>query len=506
MKQNDTACPAAGKAATVLAAPGYCGSWPSGRPSQRMTRAFIIAAARAGADAVELDASAGMAQLADCAREHGLLPVARVNSADDISTAADAGIDFFFVDAAPDASFIDALAGVASCTILNNGASAAAAELAGRGVDVVTLHPHDLLVQTLEHTGAAVESPAGCELAASLVPAAAGGVLAAASGACVIRQRLALARSSDKRTGPQALSQKKFKEMVDHIRAAERILGRSGPRRLVVERSGVARRRDFRSSGRPAAGERSSVVSGQIVANITAVIDFAAAPRLRPDALELLLSRLERARNVDATTAVAPADLPPEIQRMLAFHKAACYSCGDRWLAGIVRIADETDADVIVWLPAQNVLVDPDLLDRTVVQHVKSAADYTICPDLPRGLAADAISTAALRRIAAFTEASADSVTTLSLLSNRRVFRVHQMLVPASQQRPDLDLTWCDATKDLFDSIVRTGSETTDDLIGRFSIYQPRPAMTVTEAGDPHSSYSFVSPDDDRAPADTITV
>ena len=103
MKQNDTACPAAGKAATVLAAPGYCGSWPSGQPSQRMTRAFIIAAARAGADAVELDASAGMAQLADCAREHGLLPVARVNSTDDISPAADAGIDVFLGDSAPGA-------------------------------------------------------------------------------------------------------------------------------------------------------------------------------------------------------------------------------------------------------------------------------------------------------------------------------------------------------------------------------------------------------------------
>jgi len=477
VNQNQRACLARHRGTTVLAAPGYSGSWPAGRPSDRIGRAFIIAAARAGADAVELDAPIATPQLFECAREHALLAVARIASAQEIRQAADAGIETFCIEGAIDDLLIQALAEAAACVILNNAAAQAAPLLRNHGIETVILKPHDEFLQEILSPDPRPPQSGphlGCEIGSAAISAA-GAVLAAACRARIIRQRLAVARFPARNNGPQALSQKKFKEMVDNIRAAEKILGRHAPTPRELN-----------------TGRGFAIIASQIVANVVVVIDFTETPRLRPDALELLLSRLEKAHNVDTAAAIAPAQLAQSTQRMLAYHKVACYPYHKTWLDAILAVAHETDADAIVWLPARNVLIDPALLDRLIAQHVKSASDYTICPDLPRGLAAEALSVAALRRIAALTDANADAPTTFSLLANRRVFRVHEIILPPEQRRPDLDLTWNEAVKDLFDTVVRTGAETTDDLISRFSIFQPHRTATTTEGGDPGADYSFV--------------
>ena len=299
--------------------------------------------------------------------------------------------------------------------------------------------------------------------------------------------------------------------MVQDIRTAERILGRrhaaapprSG-RSLVAERTlrrgGLISREHFE----PAAGMEGKIakigvgkgyafLASELAATIAVAVDVTNAPKMQPEAVELLLSRIGRARTVDHTCAITTGREAEDVRRALARRKANIHRLEESWLGGLLSVASENRADVVVWVPAQNVLTDPELLDRMVIQHVRSGADYTLCSDLPRGVSPRLVSVAALRRISAFA-GDADAATVHKLLSNHKIFRVQETIVESSQCRPDLDLTWHRNKRALFARIVQTGSESASELIARTSRLQDatrRPS--ASEAREPFCSYSFLT-------------
>ena len=518
MKQAGPLWLAPGRPAAVLAVPGHLRPWPAGRPADRIARAFIIAAAKAGADALELDARHCTHKLVECARRHGLHTVARISEHDGIRRASDAGIKTFHVHAADIGDSVrPALTRAASCVIVSGppNASDELEKLKGSGVEVLPLHSHDKLLKRLRGPSAMTEFPAGadlfgCDLSPGAAPASVGGVLVAAFGASLVRQRLAVARYFGGDGAPAFLSQKDFREMVRNIRAAERILRRPpadtpqpGSLSMLTRRKtgrGVFTAPDNINTNRTqvhpptADGKRYAVVASELVTTVVVAIDLAAGPEVDTAAMDLLLTRLRRARAADRICAILSGSEPEEICDALTERAVEMHRLEESWLAGIVALADKSGADIVAWLPVENVLVDPDLLDQMVIQHVKSGADCTLCSHLPRGLSSKLISKAALQRIAAFTSGSADAPTVHKLLGNHKVFRVEEAAVENSPGEPDLDLTWHPTKKGLFDRTVQTGAESAAELIERFSELRGKEiGPSESEARYPLSSCSFIT-------------
>lgn len=503
----------------MLAAPCSSSLRTAEPSSERIARAFIAAAGNAGADAVELDADRYDADLVSVARRNSLHPVARVALADDVRFATSAGVGTFHVSFASlqNSTLTRALADAATCIIVSGAPvrDADLARLADAGAQVILLFSHDALTKHYQVSSAVTRTCdnilSGCDLAESAAPLTAGGVLVAAFGVSLVRQCLAVEGGAGQGQADRFLSQEDFRTMVQDIRTAERILGRrhaAAPPRSghslaagrTLRRGGLISREHFQPAAgmkgriaKIAVGNGHAVFASELAATITVAVDFTDAPKMHPEAVELLLSRIGRARTVDHTCAITTGREVEDVRRALVRCKTNIHRLEESWLAGLLSLAAESRADVVVWVPAQNVLTDPELLDRMVIQHVRSGADYTLCSDLPRGLSPRLVSVGALRRISAFT-GGADTATVHKLLSNHKIFRVQETIVESSQCRPDLDLTWHSNKKALFDRIVQTGSESASELIARTSHLQDttrRPSES--EACEPFCSYSFLT-------------
>ncbi|HUU70025.1 MAG TPA: hypothetical protein VM186_10905 [Planctomycetota bacterium] len=512
MQQTDTVWITAGRRAAVVAAPGYWGSW-----TDRVARAYIVAAQRAGADAVEVPCVAAPA-MTRYAADHGLRVVAHVDTPADpelIARAAGAGVDVFHADtgALADGALAGALAGHPHCLLVSTASAPGGwpGESRVSGLCIIPLYSSATVAKRMQSPARPV-GLFGCEtIARQPVPAPVIGVLVAAAGAAVVRQHLALARYFGRDDAAHFLTHRDFREMVQNLRAAERIVttgtvvttgattprGKAAPARMRGERPAppeTAPTTEAPFTRLPA--DAVSITSAsevlkpavhgrffasELVAGVAATIDLTGCTGLRAALIEMLIARLKRARTLDSINALvkagepegacatAAADAVAATETVAAIRRSGieCMNAGTSWLAGMLELAGALSADVLVWLPATHVLADPAIVDRMVVQHVKSNADYTFCRDLPAGLAPRLMSVAALRRIGTFTENHADAETAARLLSNRRVFRVQELLVEERLRRPDLDLTWGSGRDLLLRKIARTGAEAAAELIER---------------------------------------
>ena len=564
MQQTDIAWIAAGRRTAVIAAPGYWGSW-----TDRVARAYIVAAQRAGADAVEVPCVAAPA-MARYAAEYGLRLVAHVDTPADpdvVVRAAGAGIEIFHADseALADGMLAEALGGRVHCLLVSVESASAGwpGEAAVRGVCAIPIYPSGNFAKRMRPAMRRLDGPFGCETTARQpVPASVMGVMAAVAGAAVIRQHLALARYFGRADAAHFLTHRDFREMVQNLRSAERIIEGYRPQaaggRVLSPRPGWAgltapeSPSTTESSSSPSTTESpvwrlpSDAVSvtaasevlkpavhgrffaSELVAGVTATIDLTGCPTVATHDVATLIARLKRSRTLDSITALVAAERsekgdrsqepgeppsslptpssclcdPASLSEMMAGERIQCVPRGPSWLAGMLELAGVHSADVLVWIPASHVLADPAIIDRMVVQHVKSNADYTFCQDLPAGLAPRLMSVAALRRIGAFTGNHADGETAARLLSNRRAFRVQELLVEERLRRPELDLRWSSGRELLLRRIARTGAESAAELIARAEKYHrrppaPREPSSVSLACSPLCLYTMVTHGDD---------
>jgi len=546
LQQTDTAWIAAGRRTAVIAAPGYWGSW-----TDRVARAYIVAAQRAGADAVEVPCGAAPA-MARYAADHGLRVVAHVDTPGDpdlIARAAGAGIEVFHADAEAlaDGVLAEVLAGRPHCLLVSVEWASAGwpGETSSCGLYAVPLYPSVSIAKRMRPSSFRPAGLFGCETTARQpVPAAVMGVMVAVAGGAVVRQHLALARYFGRDDAAHFLTHRDFREMVQNLRAAERIIAAGAG---VATQGVVATQEGCRP---PAAGYRVRSPGGspteaaavppdspstteapisrlpagavsvtaasevlkpavhgkffasELVAGVAATIDLTGLCGIGGDAIATLIARLKRSRTLDSITALTATDAPASLREAMTRDGIECVTQGSSWLAGVLELAGMRSADVLVWLPASHVLADPAIIDRMVVQHVKSNADYTFCHGLPAGLAPRLMSVAALRRIGAFTGNHADGETAARLLSNRRAFRVQELLVEERLRRPELDLTWGSGRELLLRRIARTGAEPASELIERADKHSrcspaPRETGSVSLACRPLCLYTMVTHGDD---------
>jgi spore coat polysaccharide biosynthesis protein SpsF len=157
-----------------------------------------------------------------------------------------------------------------------------------------------------------------------------------------------------------------------------------------------------------------------------------------------IVERIRRARSLDqliVATSVDPSD-DPLVQLLeeagVAVRRGSLTDVFSRFLA----VADEFDPQVVVRLTGDNPLVDPDVIDRVVREHLDSGADYTsnsLTRTFPRGLDVEAVSPEALRSLAPRDlQPDEREHVTIGVYRRPDEFRVHQVT-----QEPDhSELRW----------------------------------------------------------------
>ena len=95
-------------------------------------------------------------------------------------------------------------------------------------------------------------------------------------------------------------------------------------------------------------------------------------------------------------------------------------------------VAEINNADHIVRVTADDILVDPDYLKMAVREHVENGADFTHIPKLPKGFDCEVISRNALLELMKI-----DSKTEYigKILKDKTVFKVHEVEVPKKHRR-----------------------------------------------------------------------
>ena len=119
--------------------------------------------------------------------------------------------------------------------------------------------------------------------------------------------------------------------------------------------------------------------------------------------LEILIKRISFSKKLDKIIVVIPNSKKNEKLKIFLEKKKITYYQGDE--ANVLQryyfAAEKHAADIIVRITADNPLVDPEIIDKTINKIKKKNIDYIIYayPYLPLGLGVEAFTIKALRKI-----------------------------------------------------------------------------------------------------------
>jgi N,N'-diacetyllegionaminate synthase len=320
-------------------------------------------------------------------------------------------------------------------------------------------------------------------------------MVAAAFGAVVIEKHITLDRSLRGIDYYSSLNPSEFAQMVSDLQTATRAFGsgegdlsaseieyRQKMKKTIVARTNIAPgqriTRDalaFKRAGKgllPTEAERLLGLVAKVaiekdhailMSELTAQVAICIAVRLHSTrlpnkaliqiegqtAIEHLIDRLVQSRTAAAVilcTSTNPQDKPLiDIARKkgIKWYAGSENDVMDRFL----QAAATVNADVIVRVTGDDILVDPHHLDLLVRRHIEAGADYSCCPGLPKGTECEAISTAALRKAHELAEDPNHSEYMTWYLKRDDIFRVQELQVD-EQFRRDYRLT-LDCPEDL---------------------------------------------------------
>jgi N,N'-diacetyllegionaminate synthase len=127
-----------------------------------------------------------------------------------------------------------------------------------------------------------------------------------------------------------------------------------------------------------------------------AVLDVAGMP-----ALMHLFERLKQAKSVDRIVLCTTEEVEDdELQRLAGLAAVHCHrGQTEDVLARMLGALEGHDVDVVVRVTGDDVLVDPDYLDRAVLHHLETNAEYSDLKSLPSGTEVEVIDASLLRTI-----------------------------------------------------------------------------------------------------------
>ena len=342
-------------------------------------------------------------------------------------------------------------------------------------------------------------------------------LVALQTGIAVVEKHITLNRAGQGIDYYSALNPDEFRTMVEMIRQAERLLGRAElvpsaqelayrhlVRKVMVSTTGLTKGQQI--SQRTLTGKRAD--HGLPLAMLPQVVDRVTRSAVEPDtpllpeqvewntvvmiavrmhstrlpgkalvpiadrpAIEWLIEQLKRAtlpKRIILCTSTTPED---QVLRPIADRMRIGYFAGseDDVMDRFLQAAEQEQAEHIVRVTGDDIVVDPEYLDRLILYHIQEQADYSCIPGLPKGTESEVMSVAALKKAYALAEDSSWSEYMTWYLKVPDVFRVREMPVKASIQRPQYRVT-LDYPEDL---------EVLRQLYGLVSV--PDRAITVEE-------------------------
>ncbi|RLG57818.1 MAG: acylneuraminate cytidylyltransferase [Hadesarchaea archaeon] len=166
--------------------------------------------------------------------------------------------------------------------------------------------------------------------------------------------------------------------------------------------------------------------------------------------IEHLIDRLKSCRVPDKIVLCTSTHPDDEILADIAKRKGiGCFRGSEEdVLERFIQAAKNENADVIVRVTGDNPLTDPVYLDKAVIHHLKTDAEYTFIEGLPRGTECEVMSTKALekcRKMALNPELS-EYMTLYFKASN--LFKTEKIVAEPNVKRPKYRLT-VDTPEDL---------------------------------------------------------
>ena len=188
-------------------------------------------------------------------------------------------------------------------------------------------------------------------------------------------------------------------------------------------------------------------------------------------ALLHLLSRLRQAAVPKAVVLCTSTHPDDQVLQPLTAQAGVGFFAGseDDVMQRFLDAAEREQAEHVVRVTGDDLLVDPAYLDRLVLHHIREGAEYSCMPGLPKGMECEAIAVEALKKAKRLAEDSSWSEYMTWYLKVPEVFRVSEMPVEEAVRRPQYRLT-LDYPQDL--EVIR-------QLMAELS--RSRPAMTVAD-------------------------
>lgn len=170
-------------------------------------------------------------------------------------------------------------------------------------------------------------------------------------------------------------------------------------------------------------------------------------PILGKPALQLLVERLQRAKNLDGiviATTTHPADAV--IARLAAKLGVGCYRGSENdVLERVLLAARSAQADVIVEITGDCPVLDPEMVDAVVESHRTGKYDYVsnvIGRPLPLGLSVQVFAASVLAGVSQLTQDPADREhVSLYIYEHPERYKLHTVVMEEAEQHSDIRVT-----------------------------------------------------------------
>ena len=167
-------------------------------------------------------------------------------------------------------------------------------------------------------------------------------------------------------------------------------------------------------------------------------------PILGKPSLEFLIERLKRVKNIDEVVIATTIGFGDDGVETLARHlNVGCFRGSEEDVLGrVLGAAQSYQADVIVEITGDCVLIDPEITQYCIDEYFSSGADYVSSKNYVGGMNTQIFSTRVLDEVERITRNDPDAREHVSLpiYENPKKYKLHYVEAPDQYARPDIQI------------------------------------------------------------------
>ena len=160
--------------------------------------------------------------------------------------------------------------------------------------------------------------------------------------------------------------------------------------------------------------------------------------------IEHIIDRVKICKNADIVILCTSTNKEDEILIEIAKKKKILYFLGSEndVMQRFLDAANMVKANIIVRVTGDNPLTSPYFIDKAILHHIKTKADYTYSKELPQGTKGEVISISALKKAHDLAEdPNYSEYMTWYFIYNPHIFKIEEVPVEEWMKRPNYRLT-----------------------------------------------------------------